>query len=411
MACPRRGYALTGKDRPQPLHPAILDSTLTALEHLDRAHHVSLFAPKEHLDRLLLELKKPAPQLECLQLVSDSPAFTLPHPLFGGGSHSLRTVHLHNVLPSRLPGSCIVDFTLIIDEIELAQGFSFEYLVECLGAMSHLVRLVFSLGRTTFGLVHDNQGYRNRERMRLDALTDFAFHGLSDQLEVFVDRVDARSLKNFHVSLRERFMVVVPSLHGFLSRCPKLGPTVGFMKFCDEKVLIDVQPTLVGQGRVFFDLSEEDHDLRMASLANLCNSLTPVLSSVRMLYISSREGYEVSDEWGDADPEIWAVLLSPFRRTTHLHLENIFAVSVKDGLLRASSKQLLPSLCDIQLSFHPDDTLNPSDIVDDFDSLILEREQDGYLIKVYAVVMTSNSWRAMKSVKVEPPNIISAWGL
>jgi len=196
-------------------------------------------------------------------------------------------------------------------------------------------------------------------------------------LEDLVARIEASLLNHFRITF-DQMDFDAPQLVQFIRRTPI------FKAHDDAHVVIDegaVKVILLSQTSpeiLITEFSFGESDLRLSSLARVCTSILPSLSTVESLYIYENQYLQL--DWEDeirVDNTQWVDLLRPYTSVKNLRLSEVFGPRIVSALKEPAgggTTVALPSLQNIFL-----EGLDPWEpIHEDIEQFIATRELSGY---------------------------------
>ena len=319
------------------------DNIIAALEHSDRVWEISLRGvPSWILERFVAAMQVPFPELRNLVLRSNDEMarmapVLLPRSFLGGSAPHLRSCVLENLpFPALrkllLSASHLVDLRLV--NIPHSGYISPEAMVTCLSALTSLKSLYLAF--------HSPQSRPNRAiprlppltRTVLPALTDFDFRGVCEYLEDFFSMIDAPLLQKVLVKFFHQLIFDVSQLHRFILRTERLRIlNEADVVFYNGYVVVRLSPQrgTFDPSRLTLSISCSKSDWQLSSLAQICSSSLPPLSTLQRLEI--REDRPWRPHWEDGmENAQWLELLHPFIAVKNLYLSEELAQRVAPAL-------------------------------------------------------------------------------
>jgi hypothetical protein len=218
-------------------------------------------------------------------------------------------------------------------------------------------------------------------RSVLPALTDLWFKGVCEYLEGLVARIDAPRLRTLDITFFHQLVFGTPQFIQFISRIPRLkAPDQARLTFYDRAVRVRIVSQAFGYGDLNVGISCRQSDWQLSSLAQVCSSCLPPLSTVEHLYIHKPQHLQL--DW-QADVEItqWLELLHPFIAVKNLYLSKEFAPHIASSLqelVGGRVTEVLPTLQNLFL-----EGLQPSEPVHKgIGQFVAARQLSGYPIAV-----------------------------
>ena len=171
------------------------------------------------------------------------------------------------------------------------------------------------------------------------ALMIFEFKGVIEYLEDLVTYIDAPRLGYFKIAFFNQIDFDGPRLAQFISRAPGLEDYATLVQFDDSSACV----TSTDHSAIIISCREPDWQL--SSVAQVCNTCLPPLSTIEHLFIlngySELLGYDVSED------TLWLELLLPFPAVTNLYLPEYSAPGIVAALQEMVGAEVLPSLQNI----------------------------------------------------------------
>jgi hypothetical protein len=181
-------------------------------------------------------------------------------------------------------------------------------------------------------------------------LTYLRFKGVSEYLEDLVARINAPQLSGLEVTFFNQIDFDTPLLAQFIHRSPKFkAPNEAGMFFHDSAVSL----TLLSQTAIYdgpkIAISCRESDWQLSSLAQVCASSVPLLSTVEKLYIQSvpwpgpwKNGIEKTQ---------WLEFLRSFTAVKILHIDGeLTSITSTLQELVGRMTEVLPTLQNINIS-------------------------------------------------------------
>ena len=337
---------------------AALDS-----EHHKRICEIDLWSiPNAFWERFAGAMQKPFPKLTYLdlRLNEGDEVSVLSDSFLGGSAPHLQVLRLKcvpfaaiSIQKLLLSAKDLVDLQLI--NIPNSGYVSPQVMATCLSAASRLeiLRLEFYSPPT-----HSNPASRYPlTRSVLPALTSFSFRGVSEYLEDLVARISAPLLNQLSVVFFMELVFDIPQLHQFISN-------TGVLKTLDRAMVSffadSVKFTLSLQAETFayskslkLEVRCRESDWQLSSLAQVCNSSLPPLSTLEQLYIT--DGYPLPHWENDMEKTQWLELLHPFTAVKNLYQSKQVALYIGHALQELTGNgmtEVLPALETLFLEGH-----------------------------------------------------------
>jgi F-box-like len=365
--------------------PGITD-IVAAFDHNDRICQVLLWdLSSSLLERVAALMQQPFPALTSLGLSSDdNDAPTLSDSFLGGSAPRLQHLQLNCIPCPGLPKlllSATGLVTLRLRRIPHSGYFSPEAMIIVLSASTRLEE--FEL---TF---QSPQSRPDSERLRplpstrsvVRALTHFEFHGVSEYLEDLVARIDAPLLDLLNITFFHQIIFHTPQLAQFISRTPQLkAGDEARVVFYSMTALVTLSSPKMCHRILELKISCTRSDWRLSSMAQICSSSLPLISSLERLYVYEKE--DVQSCWqNDIENVQWLELLRPFNTVKALYLSLEFTPRIAPAfqeLVAGRATEVLPALRSIFL-----EQLRPSTGVQEaIETFVAARQFSGHPIAI-----------------------------
>ena len=356
----------------------VMDNLIAALERRDRVCKIDLrYYTSLESGGFWAAMQEPFPELTHLWFEArgqgrsgDEESEWLVHPgeqdvsdsFLGGSAPRLQffwmnAVRLQGLQKLLLSATHLIDLHLI----DIPDYISSQRMATCLSVLTSLQTLSLAFGHHIYPPYKESRHSSPSTRIVLPALTYFQFSGVSEYLENLTALIDTPGLNRLSITFNQR-VSSTPELAQFVSRMPILGlPYEARMVFHDFGVAIKVRLPSQIFGHELLDVGISSGDFRdfhtygelgsqLSSLAQVCASLLPTVSTVENLYIYEAPSSALT--WGeDTESTQWLKLLRPFIALKNLYLfKNIvprIASALEDLEEEDSISELLPSLQNI----------------------------------------------------------------
>ena len=353
----------------------VMDNLIAALERRDRVCKIDLrYYINPEMGNFWTAMQEPFPELTHLWFEARGKARSLEDwemeppgaqdisDSFLGGSAPLlqflwmNAVRLQGLQKLLLSATHLIELHLI----EIPDYISSQRTATCLSALTSLQTLFLAFQHHHYPPYQESRHPSPPTRIVLPALRYFHFTGVSKYLENLVTQIDAPELDKLSITFSKRASNT-PELAQFVGRMPKLGvPYEARMVFHDLRVAISVRlPSQIFSHQLldvgitsgdFRDIpTSEELESQLSSLAQVCASLSPTVSTVENLYI-----YEASSSaltWSDdMESTGWLDLFRSFIALKNLYLFEAFVpriASALEDLEEGSTTELLPGLQNI----------------------------------------------------------------
>ena len=334
------------------------DNITAVLEHSDRIYEIILHeVPDELLEKILAAfMQKPFPLLTDVQLVlngdGDMALFVPPNLFSAGSAPCLQEIRLDGISFPELPklflcATHLVHLNLL--GLPHPEHMSPEMTATYLSALTSLEHLLLDFQLSQSHPVWGNP--RPQTRSLFPSLTTFCFRGVFDYLEDFVARIDAPRLDYLSITFKQIVFDTSQLVH-FIRRTPSFrGPDAAHVGFQDSSGFVSFSSRTPGFGLLNVEVLCERPFPQLWSLARVCSSFSPPLSTVESLFIHKHQ-YLQSD-WPDAsdiENAHWLELLRSFTMVNTLYLCELFAPRIRaalGGLVEEGITEVLPVLHNI----------------------------------------------------------------
>jgi F-box-like len=342
------------------LDPQAEDNIIAALEHPNRLRTISLRGIAIPLERLVAVTQEPFPAMETLDLRVKGTVPALPNTFLGGSAPRLRSLHLEGIPFPTLPRLLLTSNDLVdlaFDQIPHSGYISPETMVTWISALTSLTHLSIGFESPASRPDPTTRHSPPLKRAVLPALTSFYFHGVSEYLEDLMAQIDAPLLHWLLITFFNQLVFDIQRLIRFIGHAPVLT-----MPYDSAVIRIHdnyIQVIFRGRSQSFIHktLSVTTFcravDWQVSSVAQICNQLSFILSSIDQLSIDN----EGSIQQVDMDDTQWLELLQPFTAVQTLRIlsddiESLVVPALR-GLSGELATQVLPALEELQLSWYP----------------------------------------------------------
>ena len=344
-----------------------IDIALAELEHNDRICQITLdLYTSSQVENLWTALQVPFPELLHLYLSFPGMSFVpvLPNSFLGGSAPHLQSFAL-NYIPfpglQRLLLSATQLTYLYLINIPHSGYISPEAMATCLTALTNLERLQLQFDSPQSC---PDQGYRRSPLPTpsvLPALTFFLFKGVYEYLEDLVARIDTPRLCQLSARFFNNIDFNTPELIRFVSRSSRFEALKGAkVSFGSQTASVELEPQ--ASYTHFFRVTVlcRVPNVQLASLAQICTTSTPLLSTTENLFINEQFGSQL--DWKDDIQYIgWLELLLPFTAVKNLYLSKQFAPRVAPVLQEMTvggTTEVFPNLQNLYVEgFQPSESV------------------------------------------------------
>ncbi|KAH9000284.1 hypothetical protein EDB92DRAFT_484548 [Lactarius akahatsu] len=276
---------------------------VAALNESDRVSSISLTITSSLLEKFFF-IEETFSNLEDLVLLSQNPIMLALPSAFKWGS---RLRHLQLTGIAFLSLSQLLSHSLDLVDLQLHEIPSVGYFspgdfTSALSGMTRLQSLSLHFLSPASRPIHIDLSPSPGERVVLPALTHLKFRGTSEYLNSFVTSIDAPSLVDIEVRFFNQLVFHLSQLRRFIDRIEiqKLHRRAE-IKFSGHAVSITfTQPE--SHARLTLQISCEHLDWQLSSIAQVCDNLSPLLSSVQDLGIGTTTQQSVAPIYGLSSP-------------------------------------------------------------------------------------------------------------
>jgi hypothetical protein len=254
------------------------DNIIAALEHNNRICQLDLFDTilGSQLEDILAAMRKPFPELTCLQLKTLG-AQTIPDSFLGGSAPRLQRLVLERVPFPGLP-KLLLSATHLVNlelwRIPPSGYISPDVMATCLSVLTRLESLVIGFD-TPLPPFNQKSQPSLHTHTHLPVLTRMLFFGVAEYLEDFVARIDAPLLDKLEINFNPRRIQIfhTPQLTQFISRTPNLKAQSEVHIISDSDIMVKLPPTFDGELELTVPIGLPDWQLRF--LVQICGSSLP----------------------------------------------------------------------------------------------------------------------------------------
>ena len=330
------------------------DNVTAVLEQNNRVREVNLTLTGRQLEKVLAPMQVSFPKLTSLRLISDGEMLpVIPDSFLDGSAPHLRYFALDGIpfpgLPNLLlSANHLVD--LFLTNIPHSGYFSPESMIALLSVLSSLRKLSLKFQSPQSLPQRETPPPPPPKRSVIPTLDYFLFKGVVEYLEDLVTFIDTPQLKYFFITFFNQIDFGTSRLAQFINRhrTPKLGICNADVQFNDNLAHVGIPR---GSRTLEIAISCREPDWQLSSVAQVCNTSLPLLSTVEDLYIEHRYSQLV---WKDDAIEntLWLELLLPFTAVKNLYISNAFAQGIAAALKELVGDRItevLPSLQNISV--------------------------------------------------------------
>ncbi|KAI9507858.1 hypothetical protein F5148DRAFT_1284738 [Russula earlei] len=358
-----------------------------ASEHHRRICEIELsLIPTSHWGKLVAEMQKPFPELTLLHMSGEgNMEASLPDSFLGGSASLLRHIWLENCPFPGMPKLLLSInhlVTLRLWNIPHSGYISPQALVTAVSLMSGLETL-----RLEFQSPRSRPDPESRPPTSLTRsvlpLRELFFKGVHEYLEDLLAYIETPVLNKLKITFFMDLNFVVPQLHQLISRA-EFGTCDKAFVYTSEHA---IRFAIFRETHEFPELSLEircrELDYQVSSLAQVCSSSLPLLSTLVQLDIVDPVRPNPQSHWkDDMETTQWLEVLEPFTAVKDLRLSDQVAPHVCQALEELAEErvtEVLPALQSIFLS-----GLQPVESVPIFiEGFVTARQLTDYPVAVY----------------------------
>jgi len=327
---------------------ALLDSI-----HQNRISQIDFIISPSLWVNFTAVMQKKFPELTDLYLLmKDDPVSILPDTFLGGSAPRLRRLSLENIpfpAAQKLLLSANDLVYLSLRNIPDSGYISPEDMATSVSAMTRLKTLILQFHSPRLHASDpESRSPPPFPRFVLPALTWFEFQGVSMYLERLLARIDSPLLLDLGILFFNEVSSDVPQLHRFICHAEKLSTLArATASFSYLSIRLSLSPQLgtVDRTMIALEFIRDVARLPLSSLARVCNSSLPYLSTLERLDIMGVHWSIHQDE--NVERTQWQEFLSLFTSLKDLHLSKDMALHVirlLNELGREREKVVLPAL-------------------------------------------------------------------
>jgi hypothetical protein len=348
-----------------------VDNVIAELEHSDRICKINLNLNCDttpQIEKLWTAMQVPFPELANLYLAPSrglSYLPVLPDSFLGGSVPRLQYLWLDTIPFPGLPRLLLSATHLVrlrLVNIPHSGYISPEAMVTCLSVLTSLEELDFKFNSPQSSPDQESRRPLPSTRSVLPALTRFSFKGVNEYLEELVARIDTPRLCQLSTEFFNDIDFDTPELIRFISRKLTLeAPIEARVVFGRSTAWVTLQSQTSYLKEVKVEILCSVPDWQLSSLAQICTSSLPLLSTTESLYI--HEPLKSQLDWKDgAENTEWLELLLPFTAVKDLYLSKQFAPRIAPALqefTEGRTTEVLPTLQNLFLEgFQPSEPIH-----------------------------------------------------
>jgi len=338
------------------------DNRVAALEseHYDRICEIRIVDMTDSRWKRFTEaMQKPFPELTYLQVSTlgygeEAPAPVLPDSFLGGSAPHLRELSLRSIpFPSitRLLLSANGLVTLTLWNIPDSGYISADAMSTALTTMTRLESLILEFSSPLSPPDPASRPLPPPTRFVLPALAELMFKGVFEYLEVLLARIDAPFLYDLYVVFFIDFDFDLPQLRRIIGHAEELKAlNHAQVLISNHAIQLDLYHktgSVYHRERLMLEINCGELDWQLSSLAHVCSSPFPLISTIENLKIRESDLLP-SSHWNDnMEDTRWLELLGPFTALKNLYLTDEIARRVcgaLGGLSGERPTELLPEL-------------------------------------------------------------------
>jgi F-box-like len=335
-----------------------VDNIVVALGRSSRICSIELYGFSGwQLEKVLSAMQQPFPEMVYLLLhCEEETAPVILDSFMSGSAPRLRYLELERIPFPRLPKLLLSATHLIklhLSIIPHSGYISPEAMVTGLSMLTSLETLSLQFHSPRSHPDWEGQPPPPTIRSVLPTLMYFRFKGVNEYLEDLVARIDAPRLNGLDVTFFNQIDFDTPLLAQFISRTPTFkAPNETSVFFHESAVRVTLlSPTAISEGSEGpnIAISCRESDWQLSSLAQVCASSVPLLSTVEKLYIQS---VPWPGPWKNGIENIlWLEFLRSFTALKILHIDGeLTSITSTLQELGGRMTEVLPTLQNINIS-------------------------------------------------------------
>jgi hypothetical protein len=334
--------------------PSSVDNIIAALERNDRVCQIKLKRVTSSEFEYIMDsaaINKPFPELTHLRLSGTGLESILPDSFLGGTAPRLRSLELDGVpFPAKLLLSATHLVRLDLLYIPSSGYIPPEAMVTSLSALTSLefLRLRFRYPRPRPALEGRRLPPPPLTRSILPRITEIRFKGASEYLEEILARIDAPRLNKMHISFFNQIIFDTQQLFQFIGRRPTLrAPEKGHITFDSKAIIVKFPSRTSYYGVLTVRILCTASEWQLSSLAQVCTSSLPPVSTLEDLYIFEDPGGHPPRWQVDVENTLWLDLLRSFVAVKNLYLSEKFVpriAPVLQELVGGRTTEVFPTL-------------------------------------------------------------------
>ena len=326
-----------------PPSPEDEDNVVSALKQSDRVSSISLTITGSLLYKLFL-VEEPFSVLEDLVLLKNPMGLLLPN-TFKWGS-PLRRLHSTGIAFPALPQLLLPSIDLVdlqLHEIPGVGYFSPDAFASALSGMDQLKYLSLHFLSPASRPNHVDLSPSPGVRVVLPSLTHLKFRGVSEYLNSLVSKIDAPGLVAIEIGFFNQLILRLSQLGQFIDRI-EMQKSHHRADILFSRRAVSISFTYPeARARLSLQISCEQLEWQLSSMAQICNYFSPFLPNVQDLGVDTTQRSSGND---DVDDEQWRELIrafdgaEDFRVTGELATDILRALRPDDG----EHETVLPAL-------------------------------------------------------------------
>ena len=308
------------------------DNITAALRHNDRVYQILLdHLPGSLSERLTTVIQESFPALTYLQIsVMDMSRPVFHEAFLGGSAQRLRSCIIGGIAIPGIRKLLLSAGGLVILHlwnVPHSGYISPEEIVTCLYPMHNLEDLAIGFESPLSRPDRPNRPSYPGTCVVLPALARFHFRGVSEYMEDLVSRIDIPLLDDIKIGFFNQLIFVTPQLHNFLARTEKFKElNHATVEFFSRHVAFRLESVSLS-----LEVSCRKLDWQLSSMAQVCNSISPLFSTLERLDI--RDGGLSGSHWqDDMGNNQLLEFFHPFTALKDLYLNKKFAPLVAPAL-------------------------------------------------------------------------------
>jgi len=373
------------------------DNVVAALEseHYNRICGIEIITfAKSRWERFTSAMQKPFPELTHLQVAAYPYAEpVLPDSFLGGSAPRLQNLLLERIPFPSLPKLLLSSNGLVklsLFGIPDSGYFSPDAMATAMTVMTRLESFDLSFRSPRARPDPTSRLLHPPTRFVLPALTRLMFNGVYQYLEDLLARIDAPLIYYLDIRFFMDLDFDVPQLYRLIDHAEVFNALdQADVLIRDHQIVLDLfsrARKVDSRTQLKLEIKCEKLDYQLSSLAQVCSSSFPFVSTMEALHIWGADGRLPSSPLAaDMETGQWLEILDPFTALKNLHLTERIAAHVCSALQELSGErvtEVLPTLQDLFITCVSSDSL-PEGLRKAIKTFLAARRRSGHLVSVH----------------------------